>query len=438
MICIAADEETTAVAGELVSRTSVAVTRSDPLEVISLCETLGNIATSELGVEPGLRAATEAVGRTTGATYAEAWIERGRFELGVTARWPPLRPGLDAPGPVQLGIGIAGLTFVRDETTVADRDHHARVLDHERLRHGAPTLTQTIGLPLRSRGAPVGVIALGFEFPAGLDTGRIADLVVPLAALGPFIDLQNERESPDEAPPTPDIHRLAMVGLLASGFVHDVNNAFTVILGCTGAIDESGEALEPDLTQLRAASAQGARLAHSFLRTLAPTSDARPTADVAVVLDELEPVVRLIAGRDTLVEIHVDHGLETASVDVSQLEQAILNLAANARDAMSPGGRLAITATSLGRGMSTIYPGVRITVTDTGSGMDETTLERAFTPFFTTKRHGSGLGLQSVTRMVEESAGDLRVTSTVGRGTRFEIDLASAGPSAASQRPSDE
>jgi CheY-like chemotaxis protein len=149
------------------------------------------------------------------------------------------------------------------------------------------------------------------------------------------------------------------------------------------------------------------------------------------VNDAVEPVLRRLLGEDVDIHVELDHDLGSAEVDPSQIEQVLLNLAVNARDAMPLGGTLTIETTNAvldnayaARHVAT-KPGryVQLAVSDTGEGMDEATQAQVFEPFFTTKDRdkGTGLGLAMVYGIVKQSGGNIWVYSEVGRGTTFKM-----------------
>ena len=163
--------------------------------------------------------------------------------------------------------------------------------------------------------------------------------------------------------------------------------------------------------------------------------------DPTAVIEGIVPMLRrLLGGHIELVTSHAP-GLGRVRVDPGQLEQVIVNLAVNARDAMPDGGRLAIDTANVDVDDTVGEPGsevrlgacVRITVADTGTGMDEAIMARIFEPFFTTKEtgKGTGLGLSTVYGIVRSSGGRTNVTTSPGRGTTFTIDLPSVETPAA-------
>ncbi len=233
--------------------------------------------------------------------------------------------------------------------------------------------------------------------------------------------------------------RLEAVGQLAGGIAHDFNNLLAAIRGYTELARETLPAESPAAADLdeslrvadRAAAITRQLLAFSRRQALRPE-----VVDPADCVDSLVPMLRRLLGEH--IELTTAHGADLGSVrvDPGQLEQVILNLVVNARDAMPEGGRVSI---SLENALSTDLapddggdwmreaglPCVRIAVSDTGTGIAPEILPRIFEPFFTTKDvgKGSGMGLATVYGIVGASGGTVVATSEVGRGTTFTIDL---------------
>ena len=226
--------------------------------------------------------------------------------------------------------------------------------------------------------------------------------------------------------------KMEAIGRLAGGIAHDFNNLLTVIQGNCDLLRESipadsGQAA--DLEHIRYAADRASKLTRQLLtfsrqQVLAP----RPV-DLAARLTSLVPMLRRLIGEH--ISILVDaRPVSPVLVDPSQFELVILNLAVNARDAMPDGGMLRLQTDEIVVAPDTavareIGPGryVTLTVTDTGSGMDEETRQRVFEPFFTTKPIGSGtgLGLATVHGVVKQSGGGIEIESTIGAGTTFKV-----------------
>ncbi|HUR34797.1 MAG TPA: ATP-binding protein [Vicinamibacterales bacterium] len=224
--------------------------------------------------------------------------------------------------------------------------------------------------------------------------------------------------------------RMEAVGRLSGGIAHDFNNMLTVMIGCAEQLEiEVGR--HDALTQVVHAAQRAAELTRQLL-AFSRQQVLRPCViDVASVVEAMGGMVARLIGDDVRLEIDAPAGLSNVVADPSQLEQIVLNLSINARDAMPRGGRLGISVrqTSLaaarpGRAMQPPGDYVQLIVTDTGNGIAPDLLGKVFEPFFTTKgSNGTGLGLSTVYGIVKQSNGFIWVDSEVGCGTTFTIDL---------------
>ena len=235
--------------------------------------------------------------------------------------------------------------------------------------------------------------------------------------------------------------KMEAVGRLAGGVAHDFNNILTVIATyCQFLLDATppGDARRADVAEIckaadRAACLTRQLLAFSRQQVLQPR-----VVDVSEVVAGMEGMVARLVGEDVEIVTRLGVGLPPVLADPTQLEQVVMNLAVNARDAMPHGGVLIVTTDACPAG------GVRLAVRDTGSGMDAATRAQVFEPFFTTKPAGAGtgLGLSTVHGIVEQSGGRLTIESTIGRGTEVAVHLPAAapdagGPAAAASAPSE-
>jgi len=227
--------------------------------------------------------------------------------------------------------------------------------------------------------------------------------------------------------------KMEAVGKLAGGIAHDFNNILVAIMGYADIIKEevAGQPeLVEDAGEIIRASEKAAKLTSQLL-AFSRKQDLRPeVVDLDILVTNLTGMIRRLIGED--IEMVLDNaGVPLpVKVDPGQLEQVILNVVANARDAMADGGTLTIKTT---RGARPDTDGVDLPTgryvslkfTDTGSGMDSEVIARAFEPFFTTKERGrgTGLGLSSVYGIVKQSGGDVRIVSHEGHGTTLEILL---------------
>ncbi len=230
--------------------------------------------------------------------------------------------------------------------------------------------------------------------------------------------------------------KMEAIGVLAGGVAHDFNNLLSVIIGYSqlleedSSLDESGrEAIE----QIRRAGEQATSLTRQLLAFSRRQVMQLRVLDLSDVVRHIEPMVRRFIGEDIQVRVEVTGTPGQVRADRGQIEQVLMNLAANARDAMPTGGSLTIRVgnADVDAAYAVQHPGlrsgayVRLTVEDSGVGMSEPTRRRVFEPFFTTKPvgHGTGLGLATVYGIVKQSAGHIRVESAPGRGATFHIDL---------------
>jgi PAS domain S-box-containing protein len=239
--------------------------------------------------------------------------------------------------------------------------------------------------------------------------------------------------------------KMEAVGQLAGGVAHDFNNLLMVIqahadriLGQLPQTDSSyADAVEIHNATTRAASLTSQLLAFSRKQILQPK-----VLDLGAVLTEVGKMLERLLGATITLQLEIQPGIGKIKVDRSQLEQAILNLAVNARDAMPAGGTLAIQARNVHFSETQVWQHsslpsgsyVALTISDTGVGIDPDAQSRIFEPFFTTKApgKGTGLGLSMVYGVVKQSDGAITVESVLGRGTTFKIFLPKCDEEAAS------
>ena len=261
-----------------------------------------------------------------------------------------------------------------------------------------------------------------------------------LANLRPQAEMA-EREMTEAA--LRQAQKLEAIGRLTGGISHDFNNLLTVVIGnlalAIGRADNMPTILPPLESALQAAE-RGATLIQRLLAFARKQRLDPRSVDLNCLVVGIEDLLRRTLGDRIRVAISAGADLAPARVDANQLELAILNLTINARDAMPDGGllRIDLQNRNVDRKSPTelsLAEYVVMSISDTGTGMDETTLARAFEPFFTTKEigSGSGLGLAMVHGFVAQSRGAMRIRSKVGEGTTVELWLprADAPPSEA-------
>jgi len=237
--------------------------------------------------------------------------------------------------------------------------------------------------------------------------------------------------------------KMEAVGRLAGGVAHDFNNLLAAIMGYGSAalaeLPAQGQVRE-DLEQILVAAHRAAELTRSLLAySRRQASDPRPV-NLDAVIGRVQGLLRRVIGEDIALHTALAAPEETVLADSGQIEQLLMNLATNSRDAMPRGGRLTIETRRTqidddfirrhGYGKAGAY--VLLSVSDTGAGMDEATRQRVFEPFFTTKEvgKGTGLGLAMVYGSVKQHGGYISVDSEPGKGSTFRIylPLVSAAP----------
>ncbi len=233
--------------------------------------------------------------------------------------------------------------------------------------------------------------------------------------------------------------KMEAVGRLAGGLAHDFNNLLTVIMGHSQVLLSEMEPTHPLRGKIEEMQKAGDRAA-TLIRQLLTFSRKQPSEPTILSLNPIvanfETMLRRLIGEDIELKINASPEPLRVKADPSQLEQVLMNLVVNARDATPKGGVLTIETASANLGRSPVYhlrplpPGayVRLSVIDTGCGMPPEVQAHIFEPFFTTKEEGkgTGLGLSTVFGIVTQSGGGIDVTSRLGKGTRFDIYLPSA------------
>jgi PAS domain S-box-containing protein len=230
--------------------------------------------------------------------------------------------------------------------------------------------------------------------------------------------------------------KMEAIGRLAGGIAHDFNNLLQVISGYSDMLQRRltrQRTLCRYVQEIKNVSEQGAVLTRQLMMVSRKPPFQSPVLDFEAIIRNIIPILRRLLGEDIELIASVAPGLGRVAADSGQLEQVILNLSVNARDAMPQGGRLILEAVdvqvdaSLATQLGGVTPGayIRLTVSDTGLGMDAETQTHIFEPFFTTKEpgKGTGLGLFTVYGIVNQNGGNMQVESSLGVGTTFIIHL---------------
>jgi signal transduction histidine kinase/CheY-like chemotaxis protein len=274
-------------------------------------------------------------------------------------------------------------------------------------------------------------------------------IAVPLAG---FLIARRERHAQQEQRDLErrlaESQKMEAIGKLAGGVAHDFNNMLTAILGYASMIQEDApprSAIRDQALQIRRAAENAAALTQKLLAFSRRQVLQADSVDFRSMMGNLLQLVRGAVGDDITVTTQIGEGLWPILADPAQLEQSMMNLALNAREAMPRGGTLQVDARNAPRPKGErradidVKPGdyVQITVTDTGVGMDETTRTRMFEPFFTTKApgKGTGLGLSTVYGFVRQCGGYIGVMSTPGQGTSIDLLLPRAKAPAVTPTP---
>ncbi len=230
--------------------------------------------------------------------------------------------------------------------------------------------------------------------------------------------------------------KMESIGRLAGGVAHDFNNLLTAIIGFSELLLEE---LPPegggrsDLEAIQKAAAHGATLTRQLLAFSRRQVQELKILDLNALVRDIEPILRRLLGEDIIVDVATDEELRLVKVDRGQIEQVVINLVVNARDAMPHGGHLRIETRNvlLDAAYLQRHPYARVghhvvlTVSDNGVGMDAEVRGRVFEPFFTTKElgKGTGLGLSMVYGIVKQSGGHIELQSEPGAGSHFYVYL---------------
>jgi PAS domain S-box-containing protein len=271
----------------------------------------------------------------------------------------------------------------------------------------------------------------GSEFPVELAITKVT-YDGPTLFTGYLRDLSEQRQLEQQLR---HAQRMETVGRLAGGVAHEFNNILQAITSYSELASAEVRPDQPELLrsidQVKAAAALAAALtskllAFSHLQVVQPR-----VVDLSAMVEELAAMLRPLLGERIELILDLEPAGASVEADPGQLEQVVMNLVINARDAMPSGGQVTLTVSALDvagpNGSRLVPPGryVQLAVADTGTGMDEATISRAFDPFFTTKQvgEGTGLGLATVHGIVTQNGGDCQITSAPGEGTTLRIYL---------------
>jgi signal transduction histidine kinase/CheY-like chemotaxis protein len=403
--------------------------------------------------------ALDGVGLSLGATYGgprrlEFLVTDGRRVLTRSLqpdRWigarlaaPPTDRGVDGTRRLYASAPVAGTGW----RIYAGADRAAALVAAHRLNRRELTIIvaglalfliavavvhRRIARPLERLSAEVRAAAADGD-PRPLPVGGPAEVATLARRLNELGDAVHERERLRAQ--LQQSQRLESLGQLAGGIAHDFNNLLAVILGYAGFLQRrapAGSDDRRDVEQIRLAGERAVRLARQLL-AFARREAVRPKVlDLTGVVLEMEQLLRRTLGEHVRLDTTLAPGLWPIMADEGQLEQVLVNLAVNARDAMPAGGTLTIDTENVDAdaAYAAVRPGiesgryVRLRVSDSGAGMDAETAARAFEPFFTTKAkgEGTGLGLATVYGIVSQAGGHVQLYTEPGLGTTFTILL---------------
>ncbi|MEX1198006.1 MAG: ATP-binding protein [Pseudohongiellaceae bacterium] len=352
-------------------------------------------------------------------------------------------------------------TSISDGVVVLDRDWCFTYLNDEAERILQSRADELLGRNMWEA-FPEGVDSLAYsEYHRAVESGEPARFTLYFAPLSAHLDVRafpyengltlyfqdiTERVEMDER--LRQAQKMEAVGQLTGGVAHDFNNLLTVILGNAESMVEELDAIKPgdrrmelvktQADMIRQAGTRASQLTHRLL-AFARKQPLNPRlTNINRLIGDTEGLLRRTLTESINIELVRGSGLWEASVDPNELQNALLNLAINARDAMISGGRLTIETANMSVDMDYArMHGLRagqyvtVAVSDTGTGMDAATVDRVFDPFFTTKSEGkgSGLGLSMVYGFARQSGGQVKIYSEPGHGTtvRLYLPRAAAG-----------
>ncbi len=279
----------------------------------------------------------------------------------------------------------------------------------------------------------------GTTFPLEVYAKQVVWRGIP-AMLSVATDITDRKQAEEEKAALQEqlqqSQKMEAIGILSGGVAHDFNNLLTVILSCAEALEACVREDDPkmkDIRDIREAGKRGATLTRQLLAFSSRQTIQPQIMDLNILITDLERMLHRLIGEDIEMRFTPDTDLWKVEADPGQIEQIIVNITVNARDAMPNGGKLIVETANVELDeeyvsyRSKVTPGeyVMIAITDTGCGMDTETMKNVFEPFFTTKGtgKGTGLGLSVAYGIVKQHKGNIWVYSELDKGTTFKIYL---------------
>jgi PAS domain S-box-containing protein len=394
-------------------------------------------------VEPLLNRVAEACGRLFDAESAAFRLRDGE-DLQVCGTWGTAQDLMPSPA-LKVGESLTGIVAATGEPLIADDPgNDPRLIPLHRERYRRAGIRAFLGVPVKVDERVVGVLTIRITRDGSFsaDDVEIARAFAAQAAIA----LENSRLYEEtqsalrELSQTRDqlvqSQKMEAIGQLAGGVAHDFNNLLTVIIGRSQlflARVAVGDPGRRDVEMVNRAAERAASLTRQLLAFSRKQVLKPEPLDLNALVGGLAPMLRRLIGEHIDLVIAPGGDLGQVMADPGQIEQVVMNLVVNARDAMPDGGTMRVQTEHAQLGATRAHlegripPGdyVAVEVQDTGSGMDPATIARIFEPFFTTKEpgKGTGLGLSTVYGIVNQSGGHIGVDSAPGRGTTFTIYL---------------